>query len=400
MIEISNLRLVKGEEWTKVVVDIKSDVKRIDSENIMWVAVKNENASMLNDETYDAFLCLPVVMSMYYKTDLRIHGKVSRVLYHNVRKYVQSIFGFFKDGTKIINIEVDGFAEVQQTSKIVGTGISCGIDCLQTIYDNYCLEDDVEYKINGLFNFNCGWHGKYGNEETYRLFLERSKRNKQAADDLNLPLYLVDSNLDAFLRPLRDQTSYFNLYTCAVALEKGLSKYYISGSYSYRDIVRIGFSSRNIDFSEFGEPLVVSLLRTKNFELISDGYQYDRTGKTERIVGWDIAKKDLNVCCVNDNKENCSICGKCIRTLLALEAMDKLDDYKEIFNIAAYKKHSFEYKCKMSLIGKDGKNGFLSDLYRYYKLKEKKLPPRFIALVYLVPSVLVGRIKKLFRKTK
>ena len=34
MIEISNLRLVKGEEWTKVVVDIKSDVERIDNEEI------------------------------------------------------------------------------------------------------------------------------------------------------------------------------------------------------------------------------------------------------------------------------------------------------------------------------------------------------------------------------
>ena len=260
MIEISNLRLVKGEEWTKVVVDIKSDVKRIDSEDTMWVAVKNENASMLNDETYDAFLCLPVIMSMYYKTDLRIYGKVSRILYHNVRKYVQSIFGFFKDGTKIINIEVDGFAEVQRKGDVIGTGISCGIDCLQTIYDNYCLEDDDEYKINGLFNFNCGWHGEYGKEETYRLFLERSERNKQAADDLNLPLYLVDSNLHAFLRPLGDQASYFNLYTCAFALEKGLSKYYISGSYSFRDIIRIGFKSRNRDFSEFGEPSVVALI--------------------------------------------------------------------------------------------------------------------------------------------
>lgn len=398
MIEISNLRLVKGEEWTKVVVDIKSDVERIDNEETMWVAVKNENASMLNDETYDAFLCLPVIMSMYYNTDLRIHGKVSRILYHNVRKYVQSIFNFFKDGTKIINIEVDGFAEVQQTNRIVGTGISCGVDCLQTIYDNYCLEDDVEYKINGLFNFNCGWHGKYGNDETYRLFLERSMRNKQAAEDLNLPLYLVDSNLDAFLRFLGDQTSYFNLYTCAFALEKGLSKYYISGSYSYRDILRIGFKSRNRDFSEFGEPLVVALLRTENLELISDGYQYDRTEKTERIVDWDIAKKHLNVCCVNDNKENCSICGKCIRTLMALEAMDKLDDYKDIFNIAAYKKNSLKDKCRASLIGKNGNDGFMSDLNRFYKLKNKRLPSRIFSLIYLAPSVIVGRIKRLIGK--
>lgn len=398
MIEISNLRLVKDEEWTRVVVDIKSDVKRVDDEDTMWVAVKNENAFMLNDENYDAFLCLPVIMAMYYKTDLRIYGKVSRILYHNVRKYVQSIFGFFKDGTKKINIEVDGFAEVQKKGSIIGTGISCGVDCLQTIYDNYCLEDDVEYKINGLFNFNCGWHGKYGDEKTYRLFLERSTRNKQAADDLNLPLYLVDSNLIAFLGHLGDQTSYFNLYTCAFALEKGLSKYYISGSYSYRDIVRIGFKSRNRDFSEFGEPLVVSLLRTYNLELISDGYQYDRTGKTERIVDWDIAKKHLNVCCINDNEDNCSICHKCIRTELALEAMDRLGEYKDVFDIKAYKKHNYPYKCRVVLAGKNGKDGFSADINRFYYTKNKKLPPYITAiiveLIYWLPKAILRRIKR------
>ena len=124
MIDISNLRISKGEEWTKVIVDIKSDVKRTDSEDTMWVAVKNENADMLNDESYDAFLCLPVYMAMYYNTDLHIHGNVSKVLHHNVKKYVQSILGYFKDGMKPANIIVDGFAEVHGKGGKIGTGIS------------------------------------------------------------------------------------------------------------------------------------------------------------------------------------------------------------------------------------------------------------------------------------
>lgn len=398
MIEISNLRLSKGEEWTKVVVDIKSDVARVDKEDTMWVAVKNENAAMLNDENYDAFLCLPVIMAMYYKTDLRIHGKVSKVLYHNVNKYIQSVFNFFKEDTKIINIKVDGFEEVKNKGGMVGTGISCGIDCLQTIYDNYWMGDDEDYKINCLFNFNCGWHGKYENSNTYPLFLKRSKRNKEAADELKLPFYLVDSNLHAFIQHLGDKASYFNLYTCAFALEKGLSKYYISSSYSYRDVLRIGYKSRNRDFSEFGDPLVIPLLRSERLELISDGCQYDRTGKTERIVDWEITKRHLNVCCVNDNEENCSICHKCIRTELALEAMDKLGEYKDVFDITAYKKHNYPYKCRVVLAGKNGKDGFSADLNRYYDSKNKKLPPYIIAilveLTYWLPKAVIRRIKR------
>ena len=397
MIEISNLRVLQEKEWTKVVVDIKSEINRFDKEDTMWVAVMNENATMLNDENYDAFLCLPVIMAMYYKTDLYIHGNVSKILYHNVLKYVQSIYGFFKNDTKKINIKVDGFAEVQESGGIIGTGMSCGIDCLQTIYDNFYLEDDEDYKINGLFMLNCGWHGWYDKSDTYRLILERSKKNKEASDELNIPFYLVDSNIHAFLPHLGDKASYFNLYTCAFALEKGLSKYYISSSYSYRDILRIGYRSRNIDFSEFGDPLVIPLLRSGRLELISDGCQYDRTEKTERIVDWEIPKKFLNVCCVNDNEENCSVCPKCIRTLLTLDAMDKIYDYKALFNISAYKKHSFPYKCKMVLTGKDGKDGFMSDLYRFYKLKKKRLPPRTIAFIYFVPYIIINKIKRKLR---
>ena len=64
MIEISNLRVLQEKEWTKVVVDIKSEINRFDKEDTMWVAVMNENATKLNDENYDAFLCLPVIMAM------------------------------------------------------------------------------------------------------------------------------------------------------------------------------------------------------------------------------------------------------------------------------------------------------------------------------------------------
>lgn len=403
MIEISNLRLLRGDEWTKVVVDIKSDVERVDKEDTMWVAVKNEEATMLNDENYDAFLCLPVYMAMYYNTDLRIHGCVSNVLYHNVQRYVQSVLKYFKDGMKEMNIIVDGFKEVEKKGAVVGTGISCGVDCLQTLYDNYYKEEDEEYKVNRLFIFNCGWNGWFYDKNTYQYFIDCANSRQNAAKDLKLPISLVDSNLHAFLHHLGDRSSYFNLYTCAFALEKGLSKYYISSSYSYRDVLRIGYNSRNIDFSEFGDPIVIPLLRSKGFELISDGCQYDRTEKTERIVDWEITKKHLNVCCHNDNKENCSVCGKCIRTLLALEAMDKLDDYKDLFNIVAYKKKSFLVKCKMVLTGKDGKDGFLSDLYRFYKQKNVKTPPYIIALIvamtYLWPLAAINRIKRILKIT-
>lgn len=273
--------------------------------------------------------------------------------------------------------------------------MSCGVDCLQTIYDNYHLETDPDYRLNCLFNFNCGWHGDYGKEETYSLFIERAKKNKLAADALNLPLLLVDSNLHAFLPNLGDQSSYFNLYTCAFALEKGLSKYYISSSYSYGDVLRIGHRSRNLDFSEYGDPLALPLMRSEKLELIIDGCQYERTEKTERIADWEITKKYLNVCCINDGTENCSVCPKCVRTLLTLEAINKLDEYKNIFKIENYKKISYINKCRIVLVGRKGKDGFSTDIYSFYKKKGKKLPSWIEARLYSLPRSAINRIKRI-----
>lgn len=78
MIEISNLRKESCEGYTKLIVDINSDIERLDNEKQIWVSVEDKYAYMLNDVTYDCCLTLPVYMAMYYKTDLCIKGKVSK----------------------------------------------------------------------------------------------------------------------------------------------------------------------------------------------------------------------------------------------------------------------------------------------------------------------------------
>ena len=65
MIEISQLRLENYGQWIRLVADITSDVVRTDKESTIWIGVKNENASMLTTDVYNAFLFLPMYMSMY-----------------------------------------------------------------------------------------------------------------------------------------------------------------------------------------------------------------------------------------------------------------------------------------------------------------------------------------------
>lgn len=241
---------------------------------------------------------------------------------------------------------------------------------------------------------NCGWSGPYGNNATLEVCAKRYEMNKKAADDLGLPLYMVDSNLHAFLEFLDDQISPLYIYTCIFALEKALNKYYFSGSLSYGQTLKEAFSYRNLDFMAYGDISAVPLLHSKKMSVILDGCQYERVEKTELIYNWNITKKYLNVCCINDAQENCSECSKCLRTLCALDAIGCLDEYKDIFDIDKFKRNSYHMKC---LIVKERyKNIFYEELYNLYLANNIAMPSKASARLYFLGISFRKRLDKLF----
>lgn len=398
MIEISNLRKESKKGYSCIIADITSDIEREDKESCIYIGVLPENEDMLAVDVYDAFLFIPLYMAMYYHTDLRIHGSVSKSLYRNLVDYVQPILCSFSNKLQKVNVIVDGYKEAEGPHDVVGTGLSCGVDCLSTVYKYFVEEKDPQYKINALFMLNCGWHGEYGKEETIKIFNERYLENKKAADDMGLPLIAVDSNLHAFLWNLDDLASYFALYSCVFALQRRMRRYYISSSFSYGQVMDYGKFARNRDFSEYGDPLVLPLLHSANCELVSDGCQYTRSEKLSHFVDWDISKKYLNVCCKNDAKENCSICHKCVRTIFPLEAMGKLEDYSGVFDIAKYRKIAYKEKCCLVIAGSKCKktNAFVIDNYEFSKKLGMKLPSVLMARIKYLPNSIRNIIHRVF----
>lgn len=388
MIDISNLRMESHGEWTRLVADITSDFQRLDSEDTIWVAVKNENADMLTTDSYNMFLLYPLYMAMYYRSDMHLHGKVSEKLYSNVNTYLQPIMCFFSDDLKRVNVIVDGFGEAEGTHHLVGTGISGGVDCLSTIYTHYEKEQVDENKINALFmmNFAC-----MKRDDTRDLYYARCRDMKRIADALHLPFYEVDSNLESFL-PLGDRCSYFTLYSCVFALEKAIGKYYISSSLSYAEMMQWHNNSHNRDWSEYAEPYAIPLMESNNLKLISDGCQYTRSEKTELISDWEIARKYLYVCSAKKTVANCGNCVKCRRTLLPLDAMGKLEAFSDVFDIEKYRKQAKSFKCNMVLA--NGKEVFATDNYQFCKRKGMDIPSWFVARCYTIPDVIRRRIKK------
>ena len=347
MLEISNLRKYRRGGVVRLETDINfTDMPSPYEEKTLYFEVNESDGDMLADDTYDAFVLVPLYLAMYHKQDLHIRGNISKKLYQNIKWYIPRILCDFSNDLAPINFIAEGFTAPKSKGNLIGTGISCGVDSMSTIYDHFIKETDPDYKINALFLFNCGTHGDFEDPLTKKLFIERYKRNVNAADELGLPVHLVTSNLHAFTHKIGEQkVGYFAIYSCIFSLQNSIFRYYTSNGSTYEEKKIFVSYNKNRDMAGFGDSYIVPLIQTENLELIIDGCQYRRVDKLKNIADWEIAQKYLNVCVSHlPDASNCGHCPKCLRTLLPLEIIGKLDKFSRVFNIEQYKKNSFNYK--------------------------------------------------------
>lgn len=384
MIILSNIRKEHHGETTRLIVDFTWEENANPFvEKTMWFSVKTENADFFSTRVYDPFMLVPYYIAMHYGQDLKICGNVSKLLYKNLTNYVPRILRDFSDEMKPIKLSVDGFDEPEKEGSLVGAGISCGVDSLSTIYDRYVKEQDPEYRISALFLFDCGTHGDYEDETSHKLFRARYKQNKNAADDLGLPIYAMETNLHAFTHKIAEQkVGFFALWSCMICLQRKVSKYYVSSGFAYQDIINFQKYNHDFDMDGYCGSYVLPLVQTENIRLIYDGAQYKRTEKTQNIADWDIAKKHLSVCVkVKETAENCSCCPKCFRTLIALESLGKLEEFSGRFDLEKYYKTRLKNACTAIVDSK--KENFDADNIAFAIKHNVKLPPKWFAHLYI-----------------
>lgn len=366
----------------------------------MWVAVEQENEDMLGDN-YDSFVLVPVILGMYYGQDVRIEGNISPRLYHNMTHYMMNIFDRYSDFTRPVKFSAAGLKSVTPSEeRLVGTGISCGVDSLLTIYDNFVMTKDPAFRLNALFFFNCGTHGDFENPASQRVFEERVALNRRAAEELELPMYLVRSNFHAFTHKIGEQKiGHLAIYSCALALQRYVRRYLASSCLSYDEIIFNRNNSRDFDFAEYCESFFCHLVSTEIFELVTDGCQYTRAEKTERIASWEIAQKYLNVCVQPvDGAHNCSKCSKCMRTLIPLEAMGKLEKFSGVFDLDVYHKNVWIWKNAFA--ASLGRDCMATGVMNYAKKKGMSVPSAISAKVVWFLYRAVRKVKRIVMGSK
>lgn len=411
MITISNIRMEELDKRIKLACDVKWSDNRSNPfrEQSIWFATDIENADFFSARVYDPFLPVMYYMAMQYEQDLKVEGNVSKKLYRNLTNYAERIWRDFSHELKPVQLIVDGFDVTEQDGNLIGASISSGVDSLSTLYDRFEKEHDSEYRVNAGFLFNCGNSGDFGASNTNLLYESRFSMNKNTADELGLPIYRIESNIHSFYtHDIQQRVGYLAIWSCVLSMQRKIRKYYISSSLSYEEIINGHEQTRDFDMDEFCGTYLVPLIQTEGLELIYDGAQRRRTGKTENIADWSVAQRHLNVCTVEKaTGENCSCCSKCLRTLYALDALGKLDSFSGVFDVDNYKKNRFFYLCKLQIENKFIKSAytFANDNVNFAKEHGVKVPNTVIAFFVYAPARVVRhllggtayrKLKKLF----
>ena len=328
---------------------------------ILYYEVSKEYKDYLCYERSDAFVIAALPWAIRAGYDIVCEAPVTEALLYHIQEDLLPILANYDPATHAIKIIASTDATPIE-GKEVGTGISLGVDSfyavktqLETEYEAFRLSQLLYTSSKGAPS-----ESQIGHESEVR-----QRDAQQAADFLNLPLVFIFTN-SRMIFPLGHARG--NTYTnmsAVLALRKLFKAYYCATGYDISLFKIIKSSKRDTDRYL---PLIMSALSTPGLSFYMSGASTSRQEKVREIADWEVVQKYLRVCL--SNTKNCGKTYKCRRTLLNLDYVGRLEQFRESFDIDYYlENRAWYYKEFIT----DPNNLFLRSMSKHFWEKEPEL---------------------------
>jgi hypothetical protein len=225
----------------------------------------------------------------------------------------------------------------------VVAGMSGGVDSFYTLHC-YGSDDAPDgLKMTHLSHYTCSYLFKpddvrtksveqaYTDEEQIENIIV--ERVQKIASEKGLPMIVTNTNLDRdFYRGGYAIMAMYRYLACTLALEH-LYKVYISSSSGHND--RVFEASLYVPTQHY-ETLLVDSLQTETFRYITSDHG-KRTEKLRAIADDEVFRKNVTVCFdTQPDGGNCGRCYGCMKTMMPLDILSKLDGFGDSFDIESY----------------------------------------------------------------
>ena len=346
--------------------------------NWLWYATSKEFGHFFCQETADSFVVPLILRAIKTHQDILVESEMSERLFYYLNNSVLFAVGKAYErryGGRENRIQVfsEGLRSSSFAASAVGTGCSLGVDSFSVIKQHYFETVSNSFKITHLALFNAGAFGGTKNcnniESVRGSFFKEVERIQSFAKSINLPLVWVDSNVRWFY-PEGDfnwNHTYLNM-GIVLSMQKLWKRYYYASGFS------LDHFCFDISDSAHYEPFLLPYLSTESTELVSASMTMSRSEKVRFISTDEIVRKNLYVCLkeqiannpsikdkYNGDYLNCGRCLKCERTILQLDILGHLDEFKAVFDLSFWPKRKRYYIGEV--LANRHKDLMLMDLY-------------------------------------
>jgi len=311
----------------------------------LWFEVDEKYHSYLCDERSDAFLVAMLQYAMRFGYDITCEAPITAELLYNLKFHLVPILcKSSSESWKNPKIIAETSAELLKTAGAVGTGMSCGVDSFHAAFDH---RNDSEGQprlthlfINSIGSFDANYQkldqAGPSKEEIKEATFARARR---VAESMDLPLIESNSNFyQVYNNDLFSKTHTYATIFSVLALQKLWGIYLFAGAGDYSQ-----FSLYEHDTKDCGwyDLLSLNCFSMRHLRFYSEGGVKTRGKKTIAIANESLAQEELHVCILRT--DNCGKCQKCRRTMVTLDAIGKLNDFKNVFPVIYYQKNLDEY---------------------------------------------------------
>lgn len=358
---IGKIKKEKTDFGSRMFCEVKRDGESFE----LFYDYNLQELDLLDDNFADPFLVslLPYAMNKEY--DIECDDPVSSDLFYNiVFDYIPVMSKYTKYFNKINIICKTKKKEIKNNNAVV-TGASCGVDSLYSIFsviENTNLTNDS--KLTHLLVMNSGACSWAGGEQSYKWFIEESKRSELLASELNLGFIYVNTNLMEFYGSDHRISNYCRMSGVILGLDKMIKKYHFASGYEL-DEFTVNPKDKDDGYYAY---FICNTMSDNNLRFFLTGNSFSRTERVKYFADNELASKYLNVC-INGAK-NCGHCEKCLRTIGALYSIGKLNFFAQSFDVNDFYRKKTRYVAQMIYYKKFHKcfYDFMKTIKRQHKI--------------------------------
>lgn len=374
-------------------VYLYADISIINEKKVLWYRFSKEYEKYICEERSDAFIIGLFYFSLINGYDIETKIPMSEKLLFQLKNYYIPMLAGTTDFFNHIEINAPFTDEKITNEGAVGTALSCGVDSFYTILKGLNSEFE-KYKVTHVL-FTDIPATIYSDSLRKKWLEENADKSRKVSKELGLKFILCETNLniDFAIVPFFSKNKTYvaneglaSLQYCSsvFALQKLFSVYYLGSAGAKLNEVDINASPYDVLWHDFYS---MPNITTENLQFYSSGTEVSRIEKVNYIADFKTTQKYLFACAMPKVK-NCGKCEKCVRTMAELYALNKLENFKEVYPIEDFKKH---YVKNIAIILTHRKKFYNRDILEQLVKSGYKIP------ILSYPLSTLINIKEFFR---